>query len=183
MTIPDRLRLRPIDKTVIGRMNELCDQIECELESGGDAVTLLDEWHTYARKHCDPYDFQTYWKSISKESFVLDALNPSPAYEQDVRYWEVIDVLDAISVAAIPESEIQYYIGWLEAQFPNSDINNLIYWPDEWFRNASLFRDASGLFKPEASLSYEQIIGYAMAKSGRQLDDAPPNIDLPYPIP
>ena len=40
-------------------------------------------------------------------------------------------------------------------------MSDLIYWPDEWFGNTSLFRDANGAFKPESSLSSDQILGYA----------------------
>src|SRR5205085_7579128 len=97
----------------------------------------------------DPYDFRTYGKAMSKESFVLDALNPEPSFAKDVVYSEALAVLDAIATATIPASEIAYYLGWLEAQFPGSNMRDLIYWPDEWFGDASLFRDANGAFKPE----------------------------------
>ncbi|MCA9267954.1 MAG: hypothetical protein KDA41_05760, partial [Planctomycetales bacterium] len=63
------------------------------------------------------------------------------------------------------------------------NICELIYWPDLWFGDESLFRDENGAFKPESSLSSEQIVGYAMAKSKRYLGDAPPCIHLPFPIP
>jgi hypothetical protein len=164
-------------------MLSLCDAIERELEAGDAAEALLERWHAHARRRCDPYDFRTYWKAVSKETFVLDTLNPEPSFDKDVAYSEALAVLDAVSNAAVPESEIGYYLGWLEAQFPNSNMNDLIYWPDEWFGDASLFRDANGAFKPESSLSNDQILGYAMAKSGRKLPGAPKDIALPFPMP
>jgi hypothetical protein len=62
-------------------------------------------------------------------------------------------------------------------------MSDLIYWPDSWFGNASLFRDANGAFKPESALSNDQILAYAMAKSGRVLPDAPKDVVLPFPMP
>ena len=92
-------------------------------------------------------------------------------------------MLEAVATAALPESEVGYYLGWLEAQFPGSNMNNLIYWPDEWFDDSSLFRDANGAFKPESDLSNDQILAYAMAKSGRELPGAPKDVPLPFSMP
>jgi hypothetical protein len=183
MAIPERLKLRPVSRQIVDDMSALCDQIERELESGETAAVLLDRWHSHARRRCEPSDFRTYWKAVSKETFVLDALNPEPAFDQDVVYSEALAVLDAIANAAAPESEISYYLAWLEAQFPGSNISDLIYWPDQWFDDGSLFLDANGAFKPESSLSNDQILGYAMAKSGRKLPRAPKDVALPFPMP
>ncbi len=183
MPIPERLKLQPVSKQLLDEMSALCDAIERGLESGETAEALLQRWHSHARRRCDPYDFRTYWKAVSKEAFVLGALNPKPSFDEDVVYSEALAVLEAVGNAAVPESEIHYYLGWLEAQFPDSKMTNLIYWPDEWFGDASLFRDANGAFKPESSLSNDQILGYAMAKSGRKLPGAPKDVALPFPMP
>jgi hypothetical protein len=183
MAIPERLKLQPVSKKLVDEMAALCDAIERELESGETAESLLERWHIHARRRCEPYEFQTYWKAMNKESFVLAALNPEPSFDKDVVYSVARAVLDAVAKAAVPESEIGYYLGWLEAQFPNSHMNDLIYWPDEWFDDASHFRDANGAFKPESALSKDQILAYAMAKSGRSLPGAPTDVALPFPVP
>ncbi|MSU79642.1 MAG: hypothetical protein EXS16_16335 [Gemmataceae bacterium] len=183
MAIPERLKLQTVTKQLLDDMFALCDLIERELESGETAEVLLKRWHVHARRRCDPFEFKTYWTAISKETFVLNALNPEPRFDNDVVYAEALAVLDAVGNAAVPESEIQYYLFWLEAQFPNSNMSNLIYWPDEWFGDASLFREASGAFKLGSSLSNDQILGYAMAKAGRKLSGAPNGVVLPFPIP
>jgi hypothetical protein len=59
----------------------------------------------------------------------------------------------------------------------------LIYWPDEWFGDPSWFRDSGGAFKPEAELSLDQILGYAMKRSKRELPGTPLGIPLPFPMP
>jgi hypothetical protein len=183
MAIPDRLKLQPVSKQLVYEMSALCDAIERELESGGTADALLQRWHANARRRCDPYEFKTYWKAVSKETFVLDALNPESSFDKDVLYSEALAVLDAVANAAMPESESGYFFRWLETQFPGTNMSELIYWPDAWFGDASLFRDANGAFKPESSLSNDQILGYAMAKSCRTLPGAPKDLSLPFPMP
>lgn len=183
MPIPERLRLSPMTRELISEMSELCDQIEHTLESGDDANDLLAEWHRHAGRTCEPHEFMNYWRSIDKEEFVRDALNPKPRFMDDLTYPEVFAVLQSLVKAELKESGSYYYLRWLEAQFPNSNMSDLIYWPDEWFGDASLFRDAGGAFKPEAELSLDQILAYAMEKSGRSLSDRPNDITLPFPIP
>ena len=183
MAIPERLKLPPVDQQLIDKMSELCDEIERELESGGTAEELLSKWHSHAHCHSEPADFQTYWRAISRETFVLNALSPQPIYDSNLDYSEAFAVLEAVSNVTISESECQFYLDWLKAQFPGSNISDLIYWPDVWFGNESLFRDEGGAFKPEAELTSDQILGYAMAKSGRTLPGAPEDIDLPFPMP
>ena len=94
-----------------------------------------------------------------------------------------VAVLDAVATAAIPHSGVFYYLAWLEAQFPGANMNDLIYWPDEWFGDASLFRDKNGAFKPESNLTNDQLLAYAIAKSGRKLPGAPKDVALPFPMP
>jgi len=164
-------------------MSSLCDQIGRELESGGDAIELRREWHQHARRECDPYEFANYWKSTSKEQFVLEALNPPPTFVDNVEYADVNSILELLMNAVIDESESAYYLHWLDVQFPNSNMSDLIYWPDEWFGDSTLFRDQSGAFKPESELTSHQILGYAMEASGRQLADRPTDVSLPFPLP
>lgn len=164
-------------------MSSLCDEIETELEAGETAEGLLQRWHSHAQRRCEPHEFRTYWKAISKDTFVREALNPEPSFDVDAVYSEALAVLEAITTVAVPESEHSYWVGWLEAQFPGSNMSDLIYWPDEWFGDPALFRTANGAFKPESELSNEQILAYAMAKSGRRLPGAPTDVAMPFPVP
>lgn len=183
MAIPARLKLKPVSKKLLAEMSALCDEIERELEAGDTAEALLRRWHSHAQRRCDPHEFRTYWKSVSKDTFVRDALNPEPSLDKDLAYTEALAVLEAVSTAAVSESEISCYLRWLEAQFPDSNMSDLIYWPDEWFDDSSLIRDANGAFRPESELSNDQILAYAMAKSGRKLPGAPKKVSLPFPLP
>ena len=183
MSIPAQFQLHKVTDDIVAKMCGLCDQIERGFETGDDIQHLLDEWHLHANRRCEQHEFENYWRSIDKEEFVRDALNPEPRYSDDVRYADALAILDAVVSADLGENETTYYVGWLEAQFPNANFNDLIYWPDEWFADASLFRDSNGAFKPDAELSNEQILAYAMLKSGRLLPDRPLSVDLPFQAP
>ena len=125
----------------------------------------------------------TLGQSIDKETFVRDALNPIPQLVPDLEYAEALAVLGSVTSAELSEADANYYLRWLEAQFPGSNMNDLIYWPDQWFGDASLFRQSNGTFKPDAELSADQMLAYAMARSSRQLADAPSDIAMPFPMP
>lgn len=181
--IPERLKLQPVGDEFVNEMMELCRQIESELESGESAENLLQQWQAFARRKYDPQEFLTFWKSESEETFVLDALHPAPCFDNDLVYAEALGVLDAVICADVPEDQTKYYLRWLEAQFPGSNISDLIYWPDEWFGDTSLFRDEGGAFQHDCSLSSEQILGYAMLKSGRRLFGAPDDVSFSFPWP
>jgi len=183
MAIPARLRLPPVDQELFDEMSMLCDLIEAESEAGEPATLLLQRWRAHTWREYEPHEFQNYWRSIDKETFVLTALNPEPRLDDDLRYSEALAVLEAVTNVAVSESESDYYMNWLEAQFPGSKISDLIYWPDQWFGDASLFRDTNGEFKLEAELSNDQILAYATAKSGRRLPGARDDVVLPFPMP
>lgn len=163
-------------------MSELCDQIEDALEAGDNSEELFAEWHRHAGRECEAHEFRSYWKSTDKDQFVRDALNSTPEFDENLTYAEASAVLQSLTTVELEENETHYYLRWLEAQFPNSNMNDLIYWPDEWFGDASLFRDSGGAFKPEAELTNHQILAYAMEKSGRSLADRPANVTLPFPL-
>lgn len=183
MPIPQRFQLRPPSEELVQTMCRLCDAIEDGLEQRDNVDELLEEWHRHATRVCEPHEFTSYWKSTNQEEFVKEAVYPRPTYVEDLTYEEARAILEAVHRAELTEAETGYFLHWLEAQFPKSNISDLIYWPDEWFGDASLFRDSGGAFKPEAELSLDQILGYAMKKSSRNLPGSPTGTLLPFPIP
>jgi hypothetical protein len=183
MPIPPRFELTPPSEELVQEMCRLCSAIERDLERHGDAKDLLEEWHRHATRPCDPHEFTSYWKSTDQEEFVREAVYPRPVFVADLTFGEARAVLEAVARVELEEAETVYFLKWLEAQFPKANISDLIYWPDEWFGDASLFRDSGGAFKPEAELSLDQILGYAMKRSSRELPGSPADIILPYPVP
>lgn len=183
MPIPPRFQPTPPSDALLREMCALCTDIEHAVEQHDDATKLLEQWHAHATRPCDPGEFTSYWKSTDLETFVREALFPRPALVEDLQYNEAKAVLEAVSKVELNEAESLWFLQWLEAQFPGSGISDLIYWPDEWFKNASLFREPGGAFKPESELSLDQILAYAMRRSSRFLQGTPTDIELPFPMP
>ena len=181
MPVPERFKLKPPRAELVGQMSVLCDAIEDAAEDEVDK--LLAEWNGYATRDHKQYEFRTYWKSVNKEVFVRAALHPQPQFVDDATYDEVRCMVESVMEAEGEEDEHSYYLAWLDTQFPGARISDLIYWPDHWFGDASLFREPNGAFKPETELSSDQIMAYAMLASKRQLPGAPEGIELPFQLP
>ena len=101
-------------------------------------------------------------------------MSPSPNRVDDLLYDELKAVLETVMSAMLPESDNRYYVEWLKQNLPGSYISDLIYWPNEWFNDEKVLH---------VELTADQILAYAMAKSGRRFADAPKGIELPYPLP
>jgi hypothetical protein len=184
MPIPSRFRLTPASKALVREMCRLCTEIEHALETGDDPSELLDAWHQHSARKYEPVEFTTYWKAIDQEEFVREALNPAPRFVDDLQYAEAAAVVDTFVSGELPDSVHGYIHEWLDVQFPHANMSDLIHWPDEWFDDPTPIRDPkSGAFRPEAELSTDQILGYAMAKSGRRLPGSPTDVVLPFPLP
>ena len=183
MPIPERFQTSEPSELLVNEMTALCEKIEHELECGGDAIELLNQWREKSGVWYEPHEFENYWRSIDIEEFVLGAINGTPEYCADLNYAEAKAVLETILNAELAENQTAFYLDWLETQFPNSSISDLIYWPDEWFDDSLRFRDEGGAFKPEAELDLHQILAYAMTKSNRYIDGRPSDVNLPYPLP
>jgi hypothetical protein len=173
MPIPERLRPPPPTAEDMARYTELCRWIE---DGGADDETkeMIDQWNQRASRPYTHDEFRYYHASTSCESFVATMLLGNPRVVSDLTYAELREVLAAVLAVEIREPELGYFIDWLEANLPGSNITNLIYWPNHWFQNESLLH---------AELSPDQILAYAMRQSGRTVPGAPENIPMPYPIP
>src|SRR5687767_2176148 len=122
MPIPARLQPAPPSDERVREMCALCDAIERAINGKGDPSPLLSRWHAHAMRHCDPSEFTTYWKAIDQEDFVREVLFPRPKFMDDLQYDEARAVLESVAKAELPESEQFFFLEWLEAQFPNSNM-------------------------------------------------------------
>lgn len=182
MPIPERLQIPPVPPEQIEAMSPLCDAIE-DAYSAEDAVELLAEWNNRASRIFEWHEFRSYWKAIDKEDFIREALQPAPQYVADVTWPELLAVAESVRSAELPDEAAQsYYLHWLEANLPGANVSDLIYWPNVWFGDDSLFLDRFHQFKPEAELTAAQVLRYALLRSGRELPDVP-EVELPFPLP
>jgi hypothetical protein len=175
MPIPDRLRPPPPTAAEMAEYTELCRRIENRRYADEDELNdLLGRWNRRAGRQYKEVEFRSYHGAMEIDEFVTEMLLGEPKLVPDLTYSELRDVLEAVVSVSLPQPEESYFLGLLEANLPDSDICDLIYWPNEWFGDEALLH---------VELSPDQILAYAMKRCGRMVPGAPENVPLPYPIP
>lgn len=173
MSIPARLQPPLVSKQEIADYCQLCNAIEDSIHRGDDVTELLEKWHRRTCRKFEPHEFTTYYGSVSTEDFVEEALLPEPPFVDDLAFSELRSVLEELMAASLPTPQHGYFLGLLSKNLPGSGISDLIYWPNAWFQNEELLH---------ADLSADQILAYAVLKSGRDVPGKP-DVSLPYPMP
>ena len=174
MPIPVRLRVTRPSERELREFCALCNQIEDGVLRSEDVRDALAKWNARANRAFEPGEFTTYYGAVSMEEFVEDALLPTPAFIEDATFDELQSVLEELMAARLAPPLESYFLALLDRNLPGADVNDLIYWPNQWFGGESL---------PEVELSAEQILTYASLRSGRSLAGAPTDVPLPYQIP
>lgn len=139
--IPSRIAYTPPSEEQRQFATSLCDQIESSTDKQQRQV-LIDEWNQKVVAGSTPYEwvlFETYYGSQDQEEFVDSALMPDPVYDHALCYSEAISLLRFICECQGSLVEQDYYLSYLEINFPHSGVYDLIYWPNEWFADKSLF--------------------------------------------
>jgi hypothetical protein len=171
MPIPARLRPPTPAVEEFREYMELSCQIERGLEFRDDVAELLARWNARAGRAYQPSDFN-YHGAIDRETFVGEMLLGTPALVPDLTYDELRAILRSMLNAELSEAVDSYFLEWLEAHLPGANVSDLIHWPNQWFGE-----------ELDAELTDEQILAYAMVKSGRRVPGAPSGVPMPYPIP
>lgn len=174
MAIPERFAPRPPSDAEVRAFSTLCDEIENGAIAKADVTALLARWNARANRDYEAYEFKTYYGAMDQDQFVNEALAPRAGFVADLTYAELRAVFECVMASSIPEWEHSYFLGWLDVQFPGSNISDLIFWPDQWFGV-----DAAAL---KLELSADQLIAALMENSGRRLADAP-EVSLPFAVP
>ena len=172
MPIPARLRPPTPSVEEMREYIALCNQIEDAPAS--DVGPLLQLWNDRAGVSYTQAEFKTYYGAVDIETFVGAMLLGVPAFVPDLTYAELSAVLRARLDRELSEAVDSYYLDWLEVNLPDSDICDLLYWPNHWFNDEAML---------QVELTPDQILAYALARSGRKFPDAPANVSMPYPMP
>ncbi|MDP1922311.1 MAG: hypothetical protein Q8L14_39090 [Myxococcales bacterium] len=133
---------------------------------------LLARWNLRANRVFAPHEFTRYSGAMGTRDFVLTALAPKPQYVADLTWAEAVAVFDAVATGGLESWELDFFKDWLELQFPDANVSDLIFWPDSWFGV-----DAALQFPFTA----QHFVTAAMRRSGRQLPGAQP-VELPFPV-
>jgi hypothetical protein len=173
MPIPARLRPLTPSREEFSEYTELSRQIEHAIEDRADVSELLARWNARAGRTYQLSDFN-YHGAIDRDTFVAEMLLGEPALVPDLNYEELREVLRSAVGNELSEAVASYFLNWLEANLPGANISDLIYWPNQWFNDDAML---------QVELTPDQILAYAIAKSGRSFPDAPTGVPMPYPIP
>lgn len=171
--IPHRFAVRRPTAHEVRAFCELCDELEVAVLSKKDAGPLLARWNQRANRVYAPHEFTQYAGAMGTPDFVLAALAPKARHVADLTWAEAVAVFEAVMTSALEEWELHFFKDWLELQFPETNVSDLIFWPDSWF----------GV---DAALQYPftaaQLVTAATSRSGGQLPGASP-VELPFPVP
>ncbi len=95
-----------------------------------------------------------------------------PAAWVDLTYQDVVNHISWIRDPLTEEDAQIYYIGLIDSTFPGSNVDDLIFWPNHWFKDDGML---------QVELSDEEVVRYLMAWTGKRLVGAE-SLELP-PIP
>lgn len=176
MPLPERLKPAKVSRQKIKELSELLTNILYMIDGGAtekdeELKTMMAEWNSQVLTPAEFSSFRDYSSWTSAEEFTRLAFTQEK-YVEDLTWNELVEVINFICKAEGKESEQQYALSLLKANF-DANPSDLIYWPNEWFKDEEMFH---------VDLTAEEIAGYLMTKSGRHLPDAP-DIELKYPLP
>lgn len=176
MTMPERLKPTPPTPKIRALMKDLLKQIldriwDNQGRENPEISALIEQWNSHAGRPFEFHEFLVMHSHTSEANFLRTAFHQQ-RYVDDLSFAEACALADFICRGEGSESDVDYVLNLLETNFPEANASDLIFWPNEWFGEPDMLH---------VDMSSAQIIGYLMAKSARQLPDAPP-IDLPYPL-
>ena len=97
----------------------------------------------------------------------------TPAFDPDLRWAELVGLVAALVDAELDDEAHERALDYVDANLPGAKLQDLIDWPGDWFGNRWL---------EEVALAPEDVAFYALARSGRELVDAPPDYEPPFPL-
>ncbi|MDX7986370.1 hypothetical protein FE392_03330 [Xenorhabdus sp. 12] len=176
MPIPQRLMPYKPKVEEYERMDALLTQIEDKIfdhnnKNAPETQELINEWNKNASREFEFHEFRDLHSYTDNESFIHSAFYKIK-YIEDLSFHEAIELINVFFETSNPDPHVYYAKDLLEINFSNINISDLVFWPNDWFQDDEL----------DVELTPEEVLGYAMARSGRFLPDAP-EIELKYPIP
>ncbi|ATA18047.1 hypothetical protein EDC48_101174 [Gibbsiella quercinecans] len=176
MPIPERMRPVKVNNKKIKELAKKAEQILASIDGGASEEDpllkeMMDNWNSQVACPYAFSDFRDFSSWTDAHEFTRIAFNLEKFYE-DFTWDELLQTINFVRDPKSRESEQNFVLSLLEKNF-HGNPSDLIFWPNYWFNKPDMLH---------VDLSTEEIAGYLMARSGRQLADAP-QIDLKYPIP
>lgn len=83
-----------------------------------------------------------------------------PRAINDLKYEELVEMIDVISDPDTDEETGSYYERIIELTLPGANVADLILWPDDWFQDEAM---------ADVDLSPEDMANYILAVAGKRL--------------
>ncbi|MDP3503809.1 MAG: hypothetical protein Q8S33_25960 [Myxococcales bacterium] len=170
--IPHRFVVKRPTAHEVRAFCELCDELENAVLSKGNVELLLARWNQRANRVFAPHEFAQYSGAMGTRDFVLMALTPKPQHVADLTWAEAVAVFDVVATDTLEAWELDFFKDWLELQFPDANVSDLLFWPDSWFGVDEAL---------QFPFTAQHFATAAMRRSGRQLPGAQP-VELPFPV-
>ncbi|MDQ8192497.1 hypothetical protein [Roseibacillus persicicus] len=90
-------------------------------------------------------------------------LQEAPRIVDDLRYEELVAMIEAIGDPDIDEDLGFYYIELIELNLPGAEVSDLIFWPQEWFQDKAM---------REVDMEADEIANYILSWTGKHLPGA-----------
>ena len=139
-------------KTVI-RLTGLAEQIVAAVDSGLPYCELIAEFNIATHQGFTVSDFMGAASSMSMREFVRGALMPEPRRIEGVTRDSLLEIIRHIHgkgrVGLVSDSELGYWIQFLEANIPNPRILDLLYRSDQ-LQTAEQILDEASRYRPFA---------------------------------
>lgn len=92
----------------------------------------------------------------------LPPLDPKaiPEPYPGLTYEELVAIIDAVLETEMSDDDVSFYLQTVELTLPGADVEELLFWPDQWFRDESM---------SEVDLNEFQIANYLLAWTRRML--------------
>ena len=89
-------------------------------------------------------------------------LNPAdePRAVDDLTYDELVAMIAAVCDPDTEEEINRYYVGIIDCTLPGASVSDLIFWPNEWFRDEEML---------QVDLSPNEIANYVLAWTEKRL--------------
>jgi len=176
MPLPERMKPTKVSSKTIKELATKANLILSKIDNGASSEdaelkAMMAEWNSQVTCPYEFSDFRDFSSWTNAREFTRMAFNLEKYYE-DFTWHELVQIIIFVCKAEGKESEQNFALTLLEKNF-DGNPSDLIYWTDSWFKDPDMLH---------VNLSPEEIAGYLIARSGRQLADAP-LIELKYPIP
>ena len=119
------------DNDLVDRLKKLVSAIEEGLESGQSMEREINEVNSLTGRSTTPYEFRSYSGSTSLESFVIQLClaqsKPSPGVTKD----DLVEIVTRLQESECPDWEDTYYLSFLQANCPDPEVSDLLFWSDK----------------------------------------------------